>query len=284
LSQSTNQHSGGIVSLANNSGIKLYWQWRGDGEPVLLIMGLGYTSEMWHRVSPELSSGYQVITFDNRGVGQSDQPPGPYPISTMADDAAAVLDAAGVDSAHVFGISMGGMIAQELMLRHSRRVRSLILGCTHCGGAEASPPAAEVLRVLEARATMSPEDGVRAMVPYIYDSATPRSRVEEDLAIRLRTFPKAESYLAQLAGIMAWGSHPRLAAIDVPTLIIHGLNDQLVPPQNARTLARAIPASRLLMIESASHIFTTDQPGASLEAVSSFLGEVSARGRGTTGR
>jgi pimeloyl-ACP methyl ester carboxylesterase len=272
------------VSHANNSGIKLYWESRGEGEPVLLIMGLGYTSEMWHRVYPELSSRYQVITFDNRGVGQSDQPPGPYPISTMADDAAAVLDAAGVDSAHVFGISMGGMIAQELMLRHSPRVRSLILGCTHCGGVEASPPAPEVLRVLEARATMSPEDGVRAMVPYIYDPATPRSRIEEDLSIRLRTFPKAESYLAQLAGIMAWGSHDRLSAIDVPTLIIHGLNDQLVPPQNGRTLARAIPASRLLMLESASHIFTTDQPEASLEAVSSFLNEVSAKGRRVTGR
>jgi pimeloyl-ACP methyl ester carboxylesterase len=261
------------MPYANNAGVKIFWESQGEGEPVLLIMGLGYTSEMWHRVVPALSPSYRVITFDNRGVGRTDQPPGPYAIATMADDSAAVMDAAGLERAHVFGISMGGMIAQELALRHSARVRSLVLGCTNCGGAETIQASAEVISVLNARATMTPEEGVWAMVPYVYDRATPRERIEEDLAIRVRTFPRAESYLAQLSGIMEWGSHNRLSAIRVATLIIHGLNDKLVPPENGRVLAGAIPGSRLMMLESASHIFTTDQPEVSNKAVLSFLNQ-----------
>jgi 3-oxoadipate enol-lactonase len=259
------------MPYADNEGVRIFWESQGEGEPVLLIMGLGYTSEMWHRVAPVLASRYRVVTFDNRGVGRTDKPPGAYPIATMADDAAVVLRAAALESAHVFGISMGGMIAQELALRRPDLVRSLILGCTSCGGPEAIPAEPAVLSVLSARAAMTPEEGVRAMVPFIYDASTPRERVEDDLRIRLRSFPAAESYLAQLQGVFSWGSHSRLNSIVVPTLIIHGENDQLIPPENAKILAKAINGSRLLMIDSASHIFPTDQPEQTMEAISTFL-------------
>jgi len=238
---------------------------------VLLIMGLGYTSEMWHRVAPPLAERFRVIRFDNRGVGRSECPAVKWSMADMAADCAAVLDAASVDRAHVFGISMGGMIAQELTLRHASHVKSLILGCTSCGGSEAAPADDQVLRVLNARAHMTPEEGVWAMVPYIYDDSTPQSRIEQDLQIRLRTFPTARAYLTQLAAIQSWGSYSRLAGIRVPTLVIHGENDKLVPPENGRILARAIPQSELLMLQSASHIFTTDQPEGSLSAVRSFF-------------
>src|SRR6266436_8122541 len=122
---------------ANSSDVKIYWEDQGEGDPLLLIMGLGYTMEMWYRTAPVLSQRYRTISFDNRGVGRSDVPPGPYQIPTMAADAAAVMDSAGVERAHVFGISMGGMIAQEFALRYPNRVCSLILGCTTHGGAEA---------------------------------------------------------------------------------------------------------------------------------------------------
>src|SRR4029078_1283871 len=106
---------------------------RGEADPLLLTRGLGATHEWWGRVTPAVAPHFRTILFDNRGVGKSDVPPGPYSIPEMADEAVAVLNAAGVDSAHVFGASMGGMIAQEMALRHPARVRSLILGCTACG-------------------------------------------------------------------------------------------------------------------------------------------------------
>src|SRR5271168_4351769 len=136
------------MPYVENQGTKIHWDEQGQGAPVLLIMGLGYASAMWHRTRPVLAQWYRTIAFDNRGVGLSDVPPGPYSIATMASDAAAVLDAAGIASAHVFGVSMGGMIAQEFALQYPQRVRSLILGCTHAGGPQAVRAEPEVLQIL----------------------------------------------------------------------------------------------------------------------------------------
>lgn len=181
-----------------NEGARIYWDEQGSGEPLLLIMGLGYTAHMWHRTRPFLAERYRTIAFDNRGVGRSDIPAGPYPISLMASDAAAVLDIAGVESAHVFGVSMGGMIAQEFALQYPSRVRSLILGCTAAGGPTAVRSEPEVVHMLKARAQMTPEQAADAALPYIYDVGTPRERIDEDLAIRRPWFPRPEAYLSQL--------------------------------------------------------------------------------------
>ncbi len=264
------------MPYAERGGAKLYWEAHGRGEPVLLIMGLGVTLEGWSRIGPALAERYRTILFDNRGVGRSDAPPGPYAVSDMADDAAAVLDAAGVDRAHVFGVSMGGMIAQELALGHPERIASLVLGCTNCGGRDVVPPSREVAAVLGARATMSRAEAMWAMAPHVYDEHTPRARIEEDFARRLSAPVSAEGYFAQLAGIRAWsGTLPRLATIAAPTLVIHGETDQLIPPENGRVIASAIPNARLVMIPRASHMFTTDRFDAALDAVLSFLKEQS---------
>ena len=108
------------MPYAESDGVKIYWEEHGSGPPLLLIMGLGYTLDMWNRALPALAERYRTIVFDNRGVGRSDVPPGPYSIQTMAADARAVMDAAGIDKAHVFGVSMGGMIAQEFALQYAR--------------------------------------------------------------------------------------------------------------------------------------------------------------------
>lgn len=258
----------------DRDGTTIYWEERGRGAPLLLIMGLGVTLEGWSRLGEVLAQRSRTILFDNRGTGRSSVPPGPYPIETMADDAAAVLDAAGVARAHVFGMSMGGMIAQELALHHPDRVASLVLGCTACGGRDSVPASREVAAALAARQTMTREQAMWTMAPYIYDAATPRERIEEDFARRLSAPVTADGYFAQLAGIRAWsGTLSRLHGIVAPTLVIHGETDQLVPPENGRIIARAIPGARLVMIPNASHIFTTDRLDAARDAVLSFLKE-----------
>ncbi len=120
----------GIVPV---NDINMYYEIHGEGEPLLLIEGLGYSSWMWYKQIPELSKEYRVIVYDNRGVGRSDKPDSEYTIELMADDAAALLTVLGVESAHVLGVSMGGYIAQELALRHPEKVRSLILAGTNKG-------------------------------------------------------------------------------------------------------------------------------------------------------
>src|SRR5579864_3098790 len=184
------------MAFVENQGAKIYWDEQGQGEAVLLIMGLAYPSQMWHRTRPLMASRYRTLAFDNRGIGQSDVPPGPYPIALMASDAAAVLDAAGIESAHVFGVSMGGMIAQELALQHPARVRSLILGCTSAGGPTAERAEPKAIQMLMNREKMSPEQAAEAPVPFIYHSTTPRARISEDLAIRRPWFARPGGYTA----------------------------------------------------------------------------------------
>jgi pimeloyl-ACP methyl ester carboxylesterase len=259
------------MPFADSAGTRIYWEESGAGEPLLLIMGLGYPHDMWHRTRPVVSAHYRTILFDNRGVGKSDLPPGPYSIAQMAADAAAVLDAAGVEKAHVFGVSMGGMIAQEFALNYPERVNRLVLGCTNCGGKQSIPATQKVLDVLMARAKMTVEEGVQAMVPYIYDDTTPRERVEKDLVVRRTCYPQAAGYMAQVQGILAWSSFDRLSEILAPTLIIHGETDQLIPAANGPLLAGAIAGSKLLMLPNASHIFATDQPEATHREILSFL-------------
>ena len=265
------------MPYAENDGTKIYWEEQGEGDPLLLIMGLGSASGLWYRLMPALSERYRAIIFDNRGVGRSDAPSGTYPIETMASDAAAVLDAVGLESAHVLGFSMGGFIAQEFALENPERVSSLILAGTACGGKEGVRAAPEVLTALEARGVKTIEEGFWAMAPYNYDPSTPRARIVGDLAISLRTSLKRECYMAQLLGIVSWvGSHSRLGGIKMPALVIHGENDQLIPPENGRTLARLIPNARLVMLPRAGHKFMTDQPEAAVEAILSFLDDVGA--------
>jgi 3-oxoadipate enol-lactonase len=253
-----------------NQGAKIYWDEQGQGEPVLLIMGLGWASPMWHRSRPLLATRYRTVALDNRGVGRSDRPPGPYPIALMASDATAVLDAAEIRSAHVFGVSMGGMIAQEFALQYPRRVRSLILGCTAAGGPTALRAEPDVLAVLTRR-DLSPDESVAASNPFIYDSGTPRERIEEDNAIRKQWWPNADAYMAQFQGIIAWEAYSRLPQIIAPTLVIHGETDRLVPAGNGKLIADKIRGAKLVMIPHASHIFPTDQPEAAHRAVLEFL-------------
>lgn len=261
------------MAYVKNQGARIYWDEQGQGAPILLIMGLAYAASMWHRTRPVLAERFRTIAFDNRGIGNSDVPAGPYPIALMASDAAAVLDAAGLDSTHVFGVSMGGMIAQEFALQYPSRVRSLILGCTAAGGPTAVRAEQDAIQMLMSRDKMTAEQALEAPVPFIYAPATSRERIDEDLAIRRPWLPRPQGYVAQLQGILAWEGYSRLPAIHAPTLVVHGESDRLVPPGNGRLIAERIPGAKLVMIPHASHLFLTDQTDAAHRVVLQFLEE-----------
>jgi pimeloyl-ACP methyl ester carboxylesterase len=261
------------MPVARSGDTELYWESTGAGAPVLLVMGLGMNATGWWRTVPVLAESFRVLAFDNRGVGRSARPPGPYSVAQMADDAVAVLEAAGEASAHVHGISLGGMIAQEIAIRHPGRVRSLVLGCTTPGGARAVPAAAETLAFFERRGRMPAEEAVWASVPYNYGPATRRDhgeRITQDIAQRLRFPIEPEPYRAQLAAALGHDAHDRLGDLTAPTLVIHGTEDVMVLPANGRLLAEAIPGAELLDGPGAGHLYPTDAPELD-RAVAAFL-------------
>ena len=266
------------MPFVDNQGARIYWDEQGSGEPLVLISGLGTTSRAWYRSRPVFAKSYRTLALDNRGVGSSDVPPGVYSISLMASDVIAVLDAAGVADAHVFGASMGGMIAQELALQYPERMRSLILGCTAAGGAHAVQPAPEALEALT-RLGMTAEESNAVFAPFLYDAHTPRERIDEDMAIRLQWFPSPLGYVGQLQGISSWEAYSRLSQISAPTLIIHGEADTLIPAANARIIAKRIAGAKLVLIPQAGHVFWTDQPEATHRAVLEFLAVQAPRPR-----
>lgn len=260
------------MTYANNNGTKIYWQEHGAGEPLLLISGLGGTHQDWRRLLPELSAQYRVIVFDNRGAGATSFTDEAFSIPLLASDARAVLEAANVEAAHILGMSMGGMIAQEFALNYPEKTRSLILAVTNCGGRESVPAQLEVYLALQGRGVATPEDAFWAMAPFIYDANTPRERLEQDLAAREGVFTKPENFMRQLQAITTWqGTHARLASVNAPTLILHGKNDRLIPCANSHVLAGQIPNAELVELDDASHIFMTDQPEKSAAALLNFL-------------
>src|SRR3954453_21893150 len=187
------------VPIVDSGDTALWWDETGAGDPpLLLIQGLGYTADMWHRILSGLAAHRRVVVFDNRGVGRSSVPEEPWSVEQMADDAIAVLDAAGVGRAHVFGVSMGGLIAQEVALSHSQRVVSLVLGCTHPGGREAARMDADAAAMLMDREPKSAREAIEASLPFIYAADTPRAAIEADVEVRMRYPLRARAYWGQL--------------------------------------------------------------------------------------
>jgi 3-oxoadipate enol-lactonase len=241
----------------------LHWETTGSGPPVLLIMGLGLSGGAWWRTLPVLSRDLAVITFDNRGVGRSTALLHAYTTEAMADDASAVLDAAEVDRAHVYGISLGGMVAQQLALRHPERVQSLVLGATHAGGQHVVRPERDVLAFLRHRLAMRHEEGAWASVPFNYSERVRQQhpeRIAEDIAQRLsHPFP-VQAYRAQMWAGALHDCYDRLDRITAPTLVVHGREDRMIPVENARVIAERIPNARLVELERTGHLYPTEDP------------------------
>jgi 3-oxoadipate enol-lactonase len=249
---------------------RIWWQSDGSGPPVLLIMGLGMPLDMWHPLMPALTRGYRAIRLDNRGSGRSSIPAGPYLVEQMAEDAAAVLDAAGEGNAHVIGASLGGLIAQELAIRHPNRVRSLVLMCTGVGGPQA--PRTAVQQRIDSGERVPPAE----MVSLLFAPTTRRERIDESLEVLMRQPVSPEGLANQVAGGRAYGgSYERLSQVRQPALILHGTGDQIVDPANAQLLASALPQARLELLEGAGHGLLTDEPQRSANLITEFLDRAS---------
>jgi 3-oxoadipate enol-lactonase len=253
------------------SGTELHYLRAGDGEPLLLIQGMSATHLAWGRpFLDELERSFDCIVFDNRGMGLSGPAELPFTIADMAADTAGLLDALELESAHVVGISMGGMIAQELALAHPERIRTLTLGATYCGGPQGTLMAPEDLQMLGAAMASGDRDRVfRAMWEI---NLSPGFR-EDDA--RFAAFAEMATVLPApqpviLQQMRACGAHDtseRLAGIEVPTLVIHGDVDRLLGPGNGRQIASLVPAARLEMLEGVGHMFWWEQPQRSAELI-----------------
>jgi pimeloyl-ACP methyl ester carboxylesterase len=258
--------------------VKIHYTEAGDGAPLLLIMGFGMPGDAWLVALPFLE-GFHAIYFDNRGTGQSDKPEGPYTMAQMADDAAGLLDHLAIQQAHVYGMSMGGMIAQELVLRHPQRVRSLVLGCTMCGGAYAKLGEQAVidtlLEMVQGMGRTDPATWVDRQLPIIF----PRAWIEANPGIRdmlvmlAPLLPPTPPETAQraMAGMFGWTTYDRLPQITAPTLIIHGDQDVIIPVENAYILKERVPGSQLHIVKGAGHGYPAQDPAGVHQLVTDFF-------------
>lgn len=258
--------------------INIEYEIHGSGEPLLLIAGLGYDRWMWHRMIPGLAENFQVITFDNRGVGGTDKPPGPYTAQLLADDVAALLGELDVGRTAVFGHSMGGFIAQALALSYPELVSKLILAASNFGGPNHIRITQEALLVLmdtQSDAVTRMRNGLAVSTAPGFVEQNPEF-IEKWAAYRTAHPVEPAAYEAQLAiglGLMSEEAcfEHKLSQVQVPTLILFGEADKVVPPGNAALLAQQIPNSTITILPNAGHIFPFDAPEAAVTAVTRFL-------------
>ncbi len=254
---------------------RIFYRVRGpiDGEQLVLVMGLGWDMTGWQLLIPRLNR-YRVLRLDNRGTGRSDKPDRPYSIRQMAGDVIRCMNDAGFDSAQVYGASLGSMIAQELALSYPARVRALVLGCPS-PGVLMIPGSPGIVRVMLASRGLEPEEAFRRVAPYLYAASLVErpEAIEEVFQRRMASNVSPIGFRRQLEAVFRWSSLSRLSQISVPTLVIHGDSDRLIPPTNGRLIARLVRGARLVLLKGAGHVYGTDRPVEHLEALLGWLEE-----------
>jgi pimeloyl-ACP methyl ester carboxylesterase len=257
------------------NGISMYYEIHGEGIPLVLIMGLRRNLEWWYCQVPALSRQFRVIIFDNRGAGRSDKPDTEYSIRLFADDTAGLMDALGLQSAHVLGVSMGGYIAQELALNYPDKVRSLILGCTSCGGKRAAVMSEERTKKFVANKGLTPAEILRKdMDIYFSDSFIMDNpeRVQEFIDISLKHYQPAYAFFRQFAACRKHDTADRLCNLRLPVLLLTGDDDPLVPTPNSLILKEILPASELYLLPRLRHAFFIEEPEEFNRKVLEFIG------------
>lgn len=249
--------------LRRPDGVGLYHEVHGDPDaaPMILLEGLGGDIPGWRRNIPRLATELRLIAYDFRGNGNSDEPSGPCTMATFVEDTLALLDHLGVARSHVYGQSFGGMVAQELALTTPERVRTLVLACTDMGPSRAVRPGG---------ATAPKEEPWRALYAPAFPDAHPE-HVAEDLRIGAAQPAHPVGGRRQWEAMEGFDSYERLPALGIPTLVLHGTEDRLIPVENGRRLADRIPGAELVLLEGAGHVYHSEQPEAADTAVLDFV-------------
>lgn len=260
------------------AGIELYYERRGAGEPLLLVQGLGAHSGHWgERFLGELERDFELIAFDQRGAGRSGVG-ADFTTADLASEALGLLDGLEIERAHVLGFSMGGMVAQELALSASKRLRTLTLGGTSPGGTQSKPTSSEVVQELTAAVLSADRERMLRTGFEIVVSAPFAAEPDNftEFGEVARVYPADINLLmSQQAAVDGHDAYGRLRAIDVPTLVIHGTADRMLDVINGQEIASLIPDARLELMEDVGHLFFWEQPERTAQLIREHAGGAS---------
>jgi pimeloyl-ACP methyl ester carboxylesterase len=260
--------------IADSQGVRIGYELLGGGEPLVLVHGLAYDRAGWGRLPELLARSFRVVLVDNRGVGASDAPDGPYAVPQMAADVAAVLDDAGLERTNLFGVSLGGYIAQEFALAYPERVQRLVLVSTAPGGPRSHPMPAAGVEAFRQYPSMEREAGLRLMVENslgrrgVHDV---RGLADEIVAYRLEHAPSLAAWQAQAHAGATFDAYDRVGEIAAPTLVLQGGADNVVDPRNAELLADLIPNARVEIVPDRGHLLVWEDAERVAELVTEFL-------------
>lgn len=256
--------------------IELYYEVHGDGTPLVMIMGLGANVDWW---TPEflepMKNNFKTIIFDNRDAGRSDNVDEEYVIKDLASDTIHLMDALNIDKGNILGISMGGMIAQEIVLNYSERVNKLVLASTNCGNPRSILPSQQVLALLtQDREGLSQEEIIEKTIPLLFTDDFIENNpdyIEKTKEKMLKAPIKPEAYQRQINALMKFNTGRKLKKIEQPTLVIHGKKDILVPHKNGEIIADLIPNAQLEIFEESAHSLFSHEPEKVTKTVLNFL-------------
>jgi 3-oxoadipate enol-lactonase len=259
------------------NGIELAYELRGAGAPIVMIHGAQGDQTMFAGLASAFAERYQVLTFDQRGSGLSDKPDMPYTIAMLADDTAALMDHLGIATAHIVGVSMGGTIAQEFALRHPRKVRSLVLGCTTAGGSHAVRLGGSALASAYSPQPMTAEERGKALAEAAFTKgylAKHPEIIASMIEARRQRPIDSTAFTHRMKAVVDHDAYDRLPQIQAPTLVITGKDDALIASDNSRIIAERIKGAKLVVLEPAGHCFWMEQPEQSRDAISGFIAGV----------
>ncbi|WP_350344320.1 alpha/beta hydrolase [Proteinivorax tanatarense] len=263
------------MAIVKVNDISMYYEVHGEGEPLVLIEGLGYSTWMWYKQLPVISKYFKVIIFDNRGVGKTDKPDCEYTIEMMADDLAGLLRSLNIKTTHILGVSMGGFIAQQFSANYPEMVDKLILCSTSFGGPNSIPIPQETLDIMmkgggEYKTIL---DIKKAISTAFYNGKIPEDKeVLEKIMQEKKQEPQPKyAYQRQLMAGASFNGEDNTQRIKADTLIVAGQKDEVVPPQNAYLLNERISSSEVEIIEKGGHVFFMEQPNKSNEVFLNFL-------------